>query len=433
LLPLRGAFKVILMDQIQRNVKGPSSILSALAGVIGAITLPLLAPDAVASQPWRYVLPPPGDPFEHPPMRALALSRDPPDNIKELVRYRGARQRYAQIRFGSPGSVRVTVVLDEVAPDELDVYVDADRNRRIEARDKVPGQDRVWRLPLNVAVIEGESIRLTPRAAIFKLGATGLTFSFSAAGYLEGNVNICGREHAARRSDGNGNGFLTDSDDRLWIDLDDDGRWDPTREQFLYATILTLGADRYAARSDELGTRLAVEALEGAGAVELALQPAARASRVAEIHATLIGRDGSAVGLDGLGQAITVPSGEYRVGTLALAFEDPGNGPKWSFIFSDNGGKPEHRWHKLEKGAAVVLDPVGTLELETGVENPAASIRAGDDIALQPRLYTGQGLLINACFRGTPSASTGHDGAGAEITLRGAGPAFLAVARSGFA
>ena len=47
-------------------------------------------------------------------------------------RYRGdpARRRYAQIRFGSPGSIRVTVVLDEVGAGEVDLYVDADRNRQ---------------------------------------------------------------------------------------------------------------------------------------------------------------------------------------------------------------------------------------------------------------------------------------------------------------
>jgi hypothetical protein len=420
------------MVRLQQHAK-PTLIPPSLAGAIGALVLHLLAPGAVASESWRYVLPPPGDPFEYPPMRALAFSRERPDDIKELVRYRGPIQRYAQIRYGSPGSVRLTVVLDEVAPGELDVYIDADRNRRIDVRDKLAGKGHVWRLPLNVAIIEGENTRLTRRAAIFKLGATGLTFSFSAAGYLEGRLNIGGREHAARRTDGNGNGFLTDSDDRLWIDLDDDGRWDPTREQFLYATILALGSDRYAVRSDELGTRLSLETLEGAGTIKLVLKPPARSSRLAELHTTLIGRDGSAVGMDGLGQAVTVPSGEYRVGTLAMAFEDPGGGPRWSFIFSDNGGKPDYHWHKVETGCALSIDPVGTLELETGVEHPATSLRSGDDIALQPRLYTGEGLLINTCFRGAASTSPGHDGAGAQITLRGTGPGSLAVARSGFA
>ena len=53
---------------------------------------------------------------------------------------------------------------------------------------------------LSVAVVEGETTKLTPRAAIFRLGATGVTFSFAAAGYLEGTVSLAGR-HARRAAD----------------------------------------------------------------------------------------------------------------------------------------------------------------------------------------------------------------------------------------
>jgi hypothetical protein len=421
------------MDQIEQGRKETSWTITAFLGAAWALAVPLIASDAAAAEPWRYVLPPPGDPFEHPPMRALGLSPERPEDIKELVRYRGDRRRYAQIRFGSPGSIRVTVVLDEVAPDELDLYIDADRNRRIEPKDRVPGIGGVWRLPLAVAQIDGGYTKLAPRAAIFKRGATGLTFSFAAAGYVEGRLKIGGREHAARRSDGDGNGFLTDAQDRLWIDLDDDGQWDPATEQFLYSPILRFDAVRYSARSDELGTRLTLEAVNGAGTVALVINSPARASRVVGAHATLVGRDGSAVGLDGLGQAMTVPAGDYRVSTVALALEDPAGGPRWSFIFSDNGGKSDLVWHKLQKGAALAIDPIGTLAIETGVEEEAKPVRAGDDISLQPRLYTGDGLLINTCFRGTASPSGSHDGAGALITLAGTGTGPLAVARSGFA
>ncbi|HKI20879.1 MAG TPA: hypothetical protein VKA15_23505 [Isosphaeraceae bacterium] len=118
---------------------------------------PVTATSAAAGDEWRYVLPSPGDPVEHPPLRAIPLSRTRPDDVKEMVRYRGNRQRYAQIRYGSPGSVRVTIVLDESATGEAGLFVDADRNRRIEDQDRVAGEGRTWRLPLPVAVVEGEA------------------------------------------------------------------------------------------------------------------------------------------------------------------------------------------------------------------------------------------------------------------------------------
>lgn len=207
-----------------------------------ALALTTADPQATPTD-WRHVLPPHGDPFEHPPMRALGLGREAPGGVVERVTYRGSRRRYGQIRYGSPASVRVTIVLDEVAPGEADLYVDADRNRRIEPKDRVePLEPRAWLVPLDVAIIEGERTRLERRAYAFRLGATGLTLSGAAAGYFEGTVRVAGRDCSARRLDGDGNGRLTDPQDRLWVNLDGDGRWDPVAEQFLHAPVFPLAA-----------------------------------------------------------------------------------------------------------------------------------------------------------------------------------------------
>jgi hypothetical protein len=151
------------------------------------------------------------------------------------------------------------------------------------------------------------------------------------------------------------------------------------------------------------------------------------------VSATLIGRDGSAVGLSGQGAEVTVPIGEYRVGTLTFALEDPGGGPKWCFIFSDNGGKPDHTWYEVEKGGSVEIDPIGKLEMQVGLASDAKPPRAGADIVLEPKLYTGGGLLINTCFRGSPVSPASEQGPGPEIKLSGTDGQPLAAARSGFA
>jgi hypothetical protein len=139
--------------------------------------------------------------------------------------------------------------------------------------------------------------------------------------------------------------------------------------------------------------------------------------------------------LGGEGEGVTVPAGEYRLGTLSLSFDDPGGGPRWSFIFSDNGGTSDHKWYRVEKGRTVEIDPVGKLVLETSLENQEKSYPAGDNIELQPRLFTGDGLLINTCFRGSPATPGGHDGSGADIKLRGTETQSqaLGAACSGFA
>ena len=52
---------------------------------------------------WHFVLPLPGDPFEHPPLRALVLSREKPEDLMEKIVYRGANRRYAAAPFWQPG------------------------------------------------------------------------------------------------------------------------------------------------------------------------------------------------------------------------------------------------------------------------------------------------------------------------------------------
>ena len=362
------------------------------------------------------------------------LGREKPEDLVEKAAYRGdpARRRYAQVRFGSAGSIRVTVVLDEVGPGEADLYVDADRNRRIDDRDRVTAaaaegspRRRPSRAGLAIAARRGDGREgrdeKVPRAVVFRLGASGRTLGYAAAGYLEGTVELGGpdagpagktRRVAARRVDGDGNGQVADPQDRLWIDLDGDGRFDPAAEQFLFATVLNLDGARYVVRSDELGSRLTVEPLIGVGTLRLAWKGGKAANPDAasssgssiELHATALGRDGSVFGLSSTEPA-SVPIGEYRLGTVTIALDDPRGGERWSFIFSDNGARGEPRWYKVEKGGSVAIDPIGTPLFEIDLRDEASKRpRPGDDVNLQPLLYTGDGLLITVAYRGSPAS-----------------------------
>ncbi|HEV7224876.1 MAG TPA: hypothetical protein VGN42_19355, partial [Pirellulales bacterium] len=306
---------------------------------------------------WEFVLPPPGADHEHPPLRAIPLSADKPDDLQESAQYRGASRRYAQLRYGSPSAARLALVIDEISAAKADLYVDVNRNRTIEAKERCSAEGRLWRVPLDVEYVQGEVIKRYPRELIFRRGTTGRTLSFAAAGYLEGQTALGPDDHKrrrVRRIDGDGNGFFTDPQDRLWIDLDVDGAWDPVKEQFLFATILTLEGVRYAVRSDERGTQLALGKLEGTGLLRLVLpeRPAAEAAtadksdgagRIVEAAVTLVGRDGSAIGLREVGASVTAPIGEYRVSALTVALEDRHGGPRWTFVFSDNQGQDVKR------------------------------------------------------------------------------------------
>jgi hypothetical protein len=401
-----------------------------------------LAPLALLAVAWlppgadscRFVLPAAGDPFEHPPFRALVLSREKPEDLTEKVAYRGTGRRYAQLRFGSPGSIRVSVVLDEIGPGDVELFVDANRDRKIDDRDRVKsetgrtGHERIWRLPLDVAMVEGEVTRTTRREVVLRLGASGRTLSYAAAGYLEGTVTLDGRACAFRRTDGDGNGLLTDAQDRLWIDLNRDGHWDPSSEQFLYATVLSLGGGRYVVRSDPLGSRLSLEPLVGTGTVQLAL----KSGKAADLHATLVGRDGSAFGLTG-SEPATVPVGDYRLSTVTVGFADPQGGQSWSFIFSDNGSRGDPKWYAVAKDQQVAIDPIGPLDMQLNLTDKVRAVKTGEDVSIQPLLYTGDGLLINVAYRGTPISPAAQESIGAITTLASTDGQTLGSAHSGFA
>jgi hypothetical protein len=425
-------------------------MLAAVVSGDDALTKPSSADPA----PWRNVVPAPDDPFDHAPFRALVLSREKPEELIEKVAYRGesARRRYARVRFGSPSSTRVTVVVDTLASGEVDLYADADRNLKIDERDHVvaatsaasPRRERIWRLPLGVALIENGAVRTVPRAVVFRLGASGQTLGYAAAGYLEGNITVNGLEKekddhepvrslAARRVDGDGNGLLADAQDRLWIDLNHDGRFDPSSEQFLYASVLNLEGSRFVVLSDELGTRLAFKPMVGTGTIRLARPtngPSA-VSKAIDMHATAISRDGSVFAVTGTEPA-TVPAGEYRLGTVTVALDDPKTGQRWSFVFSDGGARSQPQWYKIEKDAAVSIDPIGTPIFELKLSNQTSAVRAGEDVALQPALFTGDGLLIVVAYCGNPVSPAVQEILGARITLMTTDGKALATAHSGF-
>ena len=412
---------------------------TALRCVAGLMFTILVTP--VYANDWQFVLPPPGAEHEHPPLRAVPLSSEKPDDLKEQAEYRGASRRYAQLRYGSPGAARVAVVVDEISATEADLYVDVNRNRTIEAKERCSGEARLWRVPLAVEYVEGEIIKRLPRELIFRRGATGRTLSFAAAGYLQGKTSLGdGGPLEVRRVDGDGNGLFTDPQDRLWIDLDGDGAWDPVKEQFLFATILTLDGVRFAVRSDERGTQLSLGKLEGTGLLRLVLperphdnaapNAAAGDGRIIEAAVTLVGRDGSAVGLRGVAATATAPIGEYRVSALTVALEDPHGGPRWTFVFSDNQGQDVKRWYKLERDAELDIAPLEEFDFRTGCQ-AKKTCRPGEQISVQPQLYTADGLLINTCYRG--QHDTGRGGGGAQISLQNAAGVKLSSALSGFA
>ena len=159
---------------------------------------------------------------------------------------------------------------------------------------------------------------------------------------------------------------------------------------------------------------------------------AASSGKVVEMRATAIGRDGSVFAMSGTEPA-TVPVGEYRLANLTLSLDDAKTGQLWSFVFSDGLWSGGPRWYKVEKDAAVTIDPVGKPIFELRRDEATELARPGDDVGLQPALYTGDGLLIVVAYCGAPISPATQELLGARVALLTTSDGqTLATAHSGF-
>jgi hypothetical protein len=384
---------------------------------------------------WRYIVPPEGEAFRAPLESPLLLSDSVPEGLEMHVQAQGPGFSFAQIRYGDPGSPRVAIALDRPKEGGLVLYADANNDRALEPSERLESHGPSWELSLSAWAEEGGQLERVPRRVSIRVGRTGLLLGYATLGYLEGEVEIGGKRLHARRVDADGNGFFTDARDRLWIDLDGDGRWSAFDEQFLYAPVLRLGSGRYALHSDRLGHALALERIEGLGHVRFRLPAADGSARkdVLNLQATLIGKDGSSVGVRGHDEPVEAPIGEYRIGALTLSLSAPGGGEPWTYVFSEPGGRDALAWHLLARDAELVLDPIGKLDFKVEVKSDEPHPKPGDGLSARIWLFSGDGLLINSCYRGTSDGAWRGTGPRALCRLVGASGAVLEQSDSGFA
>ena len=370
-------------------------LLASCLSAALASTLAQETPSPPASA-WRYVVPAAGEPMEHPPLVPLALGLKRPDLVVNEPAYRG-RARYGLLRYGSDTSPQVVVVVTEREGSEFDLYVNAARDPEIIQKQLVAGDGRLRRTAITSEITYlSRPAEEYPRQVIFRRGLIGDSLSVATLGYLEGRVESEGRTVAARRVDGNANGLFSDPQDRLWLDLNGDGQWDAFSEQFPLQPVMVFGGKRYAVRTDQAGTRLALEQITGVGTLKLQLATLPTGTTVRTVEVALMGDDGSAYSARSDGEAVTVPVGKYAVRSLRLSVIERGTKKPWNFQFSRYELPAEHQWHLVVAGQELILDPCGLLKLTAEGADLAKPAQPGRDVVVSPRLYTAEGLLINS-------------------------------------
>ncbi len=362
--------------------------------------------------------------------RRMPLVETVPENLTIDIAFRGRKQRFGQWRYGSPDSTRVVVVLDEIERGRFDLYVDRNRNRIIESRDLVNGRGRERQFRLPVETVRGDVVQHEPREVSLKVGFTGRSFSVATSGYFEGHVQLSGQTLRVRRYDGNANGYFADSADRVWIDFDRDSRWDPFGERFTMTPVLNRDGRRIAIRGDQFGKKLTLRSIEGTGQVRLQFASLKPDARVTRVEAMLSSEDGSAIAVNSVENAVTLPPGKYSVGTINISLLDE-HDKLWTFVFY-RAGISKLQSFELKAGETKDVDPIGRLRFEVALDEDQKTLKPGTSARIQPRLFTAGGLLINCCYQGKERPADFYGGNQAGVSLRKSGRV-VASSQSGFA
>ncbi len=353
------------------------------------------------SNTWRYV----GSAAEvgspSPVLRTLRLHEEIPEEVVVRVEPRAAKRAFGQWRYGSENSTRVVLMVDWRSRNDVDLYVDRNRDRAIEPDELVAGKgrERYFELPVEI-VADWESTH-TRRDVLVRISTTGTSLAIATSGFAEGPVEVGELRTVARLVDGDANGLFTDPRDRLWLDRNRDGQWDPISEQFPLLPVLRLGDERFAVRADRLGSRMTLERLEGEGTVRVNFARLAESARITQCQVILLSDDGSAYNLVDC-EPTTLPAGRYSIGSVALQIREPNRETPWVWVFSSTGSHDERRWYTLPPDGALTLDPLGRFSFTLNVSSRDEGRRPGQAITVTPRLTTETGLLLNSSSIGVP-------------------------------
>jgi hypothetical protein len=340
------------------------------------------------------------------PTRPLHAADKPPGGSKfgSVGLGPGGRKRLAVMWHTTTGALWFDADGDgRFAPTER--YILADKP--VEAKVSVPFDEKVSH----------------ERTVLLRKRADGM--AWAVRGYTSGSIVIGGKSVAAVLTDGDADGCFDGAGaDRVWLDTDGDGAFDPLSEQFPLGNAITVGGGAVLVNPRPDG--LAVAARErpseaGKLQVEVARLPGAE---VVEFSASYVSEFGELIVVKDVNKAVSLPAGKYRVDSVRLKLA-AADGKVWHYSFASGDRKPAL---EVVKGKETVHDPLGGLKVTVGFD--ARGVTPGTAVQVLPDVVAGS-LYLTRCEVGEKFADYGREVA-AEIKLTEPGSVVLDRCESGF-
>jgi hypothetical protein len=326
--------------------------------------------------------------------------------------------RFGDLRLGTGGTTRRMIVWHAQTGV---LWLDADGDGRFAATERhTLGKD-----PLEVRTTFPIGVATVTRTLVFKLRGDGV--AYCVRGYMSGSVTLGGKVYPALLTDGDADGcFDGAAADRIWIELDGDGKFDPLTEQFPLGSALTHAGTAYLLKPDPAGTGVAVrERPSDTGSVRVTISRVAKAE-VVELTAQLVSEWSELVTVTAADRPHALPAGRYRVDGAQLKLRD-GEGQVWSYRFSGS----RERVATIEKGKETRFDLTEGVHVPVEVTAAGDAVKPGQPVRVRADVVTGIGLSLSEVEVTARGGGYGTP-VRAAIRLAGAGSETVDEVQAGF-
>jgi hypothetical protein len=288
----------------------------------------------------------------------------------------------------------VQVAWDPEAAGGAALWLDADGDGRLDPNERHAFTGKELSVPFTMTVRRGEVEEKVQRTVIFRRSSLGPGLSYAVRGCLRGKIAFGAVVFDAVLIDANGDGcFHGAGIDRVWIDFNRNGKFDPLTEQFTLGRPLTVEGVPYIIAADPLGkTVRARKRGTETGKLRLDL-PARLKSQVRHFHADLLNDLGEMISVTTEGKAFEVPSSRYRLMGVTLELAD-GKNRRWHYSFHRYGETVFDLPPQGEKLIALAVVSQMTLSHD----GKADGVRPGTELTARPFLADPCGLFLTNCF-----------------------------------
>lgn len=229
--------------------------------------------------------------------------------------------------------------------------------------------------------------------------AKGQLFA-ATAGAREGQVKFNDRECLARYEDRNANGRWFDADDRLFVDLNGDGKINVISERLPCQGMRTIQGTLYAIAGDPLGQTLAITPVLEKGSLIPRLTLSESQAQVLSIGGTLVSHVGVQVAFDRVDQPVEVPVGRWYLRDLWFEVRQDDE-QHYRFKFLRSGGSMSV---EVRDGSESAFELLGELQLSATVMQVPGGERGGM-LSIHPTLTTETGCYLSDARVGRQAAS----------------------------